>query len=103
MAVNGVQKTYLPEPNENNLQFTNYHKGLKVPFVIYADFESITQPIEQAERDPSQSYTDGYQVHIPCSFAYKVVCIDERYTETVTYRSDNLIGTGVIGVFIREL
>ena len=103
MAVNGVQKTRLPDPESSNLQFTNHHKGLKVPFVIYADFESITQPIEQAERDPSQSYTDGYQVHIPCSFAYKVVCIDERYTETVTYRSDNLIGTGVIGVFIREL
>ena len=103
VEINGAQKTYLPDPESSNLQFTNHHKGLKVPFVIYADFESITQPIEQAERDPSQSYTDGYQVHIPCSFAYKVVCIDERYTETVTYRSDNLIGTGVIGVFIREL
>ena len=99
MSLNGVQKTSLPEPGDNNLHFENHHKGLKVPFVIYADFESITQPIEQAERDPSQSYTDGYQVHIPCGYAYKVVCIDDKYTQkTVVYRSE-----GCVKSFLKEL
>ena len=25
------------------------------------------------------SYTEKYQKHIPCSFAYKVVCIDNKF------------------------
>ena len=65
VEINGKQKTRLPKPENSTLEFTNHHKGLKVPFVIYADFESITQPIEQAQGDPTQSYTDGYQLHIP--------------------------------------
>ena len=92
VEINGAQKTYLPDPDDNNLQFTNYHKGLKVPFVIYADFESITQPIEQVQREETKSYTDGYQLHVPCGFAYKVVCIDDRYTkDTVVYRGPDCV------------
>ena len=45
-ALNGAQKTSLPEEGEDTLEFTNYHKGLKAPFVIYVDFESITQSID---------------------------------------------------------
>ena len=31
-----------------------------------------------------------YQDHIPCSFAYKVVCIGDRFTKpTVVYRGEN--------------
>ena len=92
MALNGTQKTSLPEEGEKELKFKNHHKGLKVPFVIYADFESITQPIDQAERDPTQSYTDGYQLHVPCGYAYKVVCVDDRYTkDTVVYRGEDCV------------
>ena len=92
VEINGAQKTYLPDSGDNNLQFTNYHKGLKVPFVIYADFESITQPIEQVQREETKSYTDGYQLHVPCGFAYKVVCIDDRYTkDTVVYRGPDCV------------
>ena len=31
-----------------------------------------------------------YQDHIPCSFAYKVICIDDRYTKPIiVYRGEN--------------
>ena len=92
MALNGAQKTSLPEEGKHILEFTNYHKGLKVPFVIYADFESITQPIDRAQMDETRSYTDGYQLHAPCRFAYKVVCTDERYTkDTMVYRGQDCV------------
>ena len=36
------------------------------------------------------SYTKKYQDQIPCSFAYKVVCIDDRFTKPiVVYRGEN--------------
>ena len=36
------------------------------------------------------SYTEKYQDHIPCSFAYKIVCIDDRFSKpTIIYRGEN--------------
>ena len=29
------------------------------------------------------TYRNKYQDHIPCSFAYKVVCVDDRFTEPI--------------------
>ena len=38
------------------------------------------------------SYTEKYQGHIPCSFAYKVVCIDDRISKSVVlYRGKNAV------------
>ena len=33
------------------------------------------------ECDSNSSYTRKYQDHIPCSFAYKVVCIDNKFSK----------------------
>ena len=36
-------------------------------------------------------YTKKYQDHVPCSFAYKVLCIDDRFTKPiVVYRDENV-------------
>ena len=38
------------------------------------------------------SYTKKYQAHIPCSFAYKVMCIDDKFSKPVLlYRGKNAI------------
>ena len=29
------------------------------------------------------SYTEKYQDHIPCRFAYKVACIDDKFSKPV--------------------
>ena len=40
----------------------------------------------------NSSYTEKYQSHIPCSFAYKVVCIDNRFSKKVVlYRGKNAV------------
>ena len=42
--------------------------------------------------DETRSYTDHYQLHVPCGYAYKVVCTDERYTkDTVVYRGEDCV------------
>ena len=36
------------------------------------------------------SFTKKYQDHIPCSFAYKLVCVDDRFSNPiVAYRGEN--------------
>ena len=57
-----------------------------VPFKIHADFECNLRGVEYYEG----SYTKKQQDHIPCSFADKVVCIDDRFTKPiVVYRGEN--------------
>ena len=53
---------------------------------IYADFECNFKNVESNEG----SYTKKYQDHIPCKFAYKVVCVDDRYTKPIiVYKGEN--------------
>ena len=61
-------------------------KIIPVPFKIYADFESNLKGVEIYEG----SYSKKYQDHIPCSFAYKVVYIDDKFTKPlVVFRGKN--------------
>ena len=66
------------------IEFENYFKQTPVPFKIYADFDCNLKGIECYEG----SYTQKkYQDHIPCSFACKVVCVNDRFTKRiVVYR-----------------
>ena len=66
--------------------FENYFKQTPGPFKICADFECNLRGVECYEG----SYIKKYQVHIPCSFAYKVVCVDNKFTKPiVVYRGEN--------------
>ena len=59
---------------------------MPVPFKIYADFECNLTNVEIYEG----SYTKKYHGHVPCSCAYKVVCIDDRFSKSiVVYRGSN--------------
>ena len=46
---------------------------------MYADFECNLKSVESYEG----SYSDKYQDHIPCSFAYKLVCVDHKFMKAI--------------------
>lgn len=60
ITINGIQGIEMPEKG-STVKFENYHKQQPVPFVIYADFEAITEKIECDETASSESYTRAYQ------------------------------------------
>ena len=42
------------------------------------------------------SYTRKYKDHIPCSFAYKVVCADNNYSKKIVlYRGGNAVNKSI--------
>ena len=59
-----------------SVSFKSYFKQLLAPFKIYADFEYPLKAVKSSDKN-NGSYTEKYQDHVPCSFAYKVVCIDK--------------------------
>jgi hypothetical protein len=91
----GEQKIEMPTPGENDLlQFTETAKQLKVPFTIYADFETFVKPIQTCDLDPNSSHTVNLSEFEPCSFAYQVISTDARYTKKpVLYRGDDVVET----------
>ena len=60
------------------LTFKNYQRSEKVPFIVYADFESYIKPMHSCNPDPEKSYTKKYQKHEPSSFRYYIKCFDDE-------------------------
>ena len=93
MQVNGIQAVKMPDKDNNILKFNNFHKQQPVPFVIYADFEAITEKISACSPKDDKSYTEAYQKHTDCGYGYKIVCCyDDKYSKPVTiYRGEKAV------------
>ena len=63
------------------LKYKNYYKSEKVPFIVYADFESYIKPLQSCEPNPKSIYTKQYQKHEPSSFYYYIKCFDDEVYE----------------------
>ena len=87
IAINGEQAIKMPEKDNNTLKFMNHHKQLPVPFVIYADFEAITEKVSGCQPSNEKSYTEAYQKHTDCGYGYKVVCC---YDDLIQSQTDQL-------------
>ena len=56
-------------PAKNSiLKFQNHFKKLPLPFIIYADFECFTVPVNSCQPNPEKSFTKTYQKHEPSGF-----------------------------------
>ena len=95
IQVNGTQAVKIPDKDKNILKFNNLHKQQPVPFVIYADFEAITEKISNCQPNDNKSYTNAYQKHTDCGFGYKVVCCyDDKYSQPLKiYRGEKAVYT----------
>ena len=93
IQINGTQAIKMPDKDNNILKFNNFHKQQAVPFVIYADFEAITEKISGCQPNNDKSYTEAYQKHTDCGFGYKVVCCyDDKYTKPIQiYRGEKAV------------
>ena len=83
LSISGTQSV---DVEEGIIKFENYSRQLLVPFKIYVDFECNLQDTEIYEGSCTKKYHD----HVPCSYAYKIVCIDDRFSRPiVVYRGEN--------------
>jgi len=51
------QRTAMPEEGKNIIKFINLYKHMRVPFIIYADFESLNIPVEGCANNLQKSHT----------------------------------------------
>ena len=65
--------------------------------MVYAGFKSVLVPEGNGQQNPGESYTMKYQKHVACSYYYKVVCVDDKFSQPFkSYLSENAITTLLI-------
>ncbi|XP_033761654.1 uncharacterized protein LOC117343421 [Pecten maximus] len=87
----GTQKVDLPKEEDKWLFYKDFRRQMKVPYIIYADFETFQVPISGCSKDQCTSYTEKTTQHVPSSFAYKVVGLTkETSKDPVVYREPDV-------------
>ena len=96
--INGKQRIIMPKKGEF-FEFKNYERKIKLPFITYADIESILVPESNGKQNAEAPYTNKYQKHIACSYGYKLVCVDDKFSNPFkTY-----LGKDVVYNFINSM
>ena len=92
LSINGKQAIKMPKKGQH-VNFRNYHKQIPAPFVIYADFEAITEKVHGCLPNNEKSYTEAYQKHIDCGYGYKLVChYNDEFSKPVqVFRGENAV------------
>ena len=64
-------------PTENSiLKFKHYFKKFPIPFIVYADFECFTIPVNSCQPNPEKSFTNTCQKHEPSGFCLYLKTLD---------------------------
>ena len=78
LSINSAQSARL---GKGIIGFKKFSKQIPVPFKFYAHFEC---------KKLWRFLIKKNQHHIPCSFAYNLFCVDDRFSKSiVTYRGEN--------------
>ena len=87
------------------VKLRNYERNIKLPFKIYADFESIVVPENNEKQNPDESYINKYQKNVACSYSYKLICVNDKLSksfksylgeDTVYSFFDNMIKENIV-------
>ena len=65
------------------IRFKNYERKINSPLMIYADFEGILVPEDNGKQNPEKSHMRKYEEHLACSYCYKLVCVDDKFSKSV--------------------
>ena len=58
----------------------------KTPSImVYADFESILVPEDTGKQNPNEPYNSKYQKQVVCSYGYKLICVDDKFSKSLKY------------------
>src|SRR5436190_11785738 len=69
------------------VEFRNFNKKFKHPFVVYLDFESILEKItvDTSKLFPNKPYTNKIQKHVP--YGFTIYLVSEKMYKPICYRA----------------
>ena len=63
----------MPSEKDNILEFKQYMKSDKTPYIIYSDIESLIKKINGCANNPEKSSTPKIGEHIPCGYSMSTI------------------------------
>ena len=63
----------MPSEDTKILEFNQYQKSDKAPFIIYADLECLIEKIDGCKNNPENSSTTKVGEHIPSGFSMSTI------------------------------
>ena len=64
----------MPEKDNRILKYNQGEKSMKVPFIIYADIESLLENMNTCHNNPEKSSTTKINKHTPSGFSLFTHC-----------------------------
>ena len=80
LKINRKQRVIIPKKGDY-VKLKNHDRKIKLPFMTYADFQSILVPENNGKQNPKESYKNKYQKFIACSYRCKLVHVDDNFSE----------------------
>ena len=82
IALKSILNKRIIMPKEDEyIKFKSYKRKIKSPFIIYAEFEKILVPKDNEKQNLEESCRNQYQKHIACSYGYKLICVDDKFSK----------------------
>ena len=78
--INVKQNVIMPVRSEY-VKLKNYERKIQSAFIIYADFESILVPEDNGKQNQEELYTNKYQKYVACTYGYKLVFVDDKFSQ----------------------
>ena len=63
----------MPSEKDNILEFNQYMKSDKMPYIIYGDIESLIKKIDGCANNPGNFSTAKIGEHIPCGYSMSAI------------------------------
>ena len=78
----------MPTRDNNTLKYNHGEKSLKVPWVIYVDFECLLIKQQLCQNNPEESYTEKKSIHESCGYSIDLVSsFDSKQDKHSLYRA----------------
>ena len=81
----------IPAEDNNTLNYNHGEKSLKVPWVIYADFECLLVEQQSCQNNPNDSYTERKAIPEACGYSIDLVHLIQSKTSIVTIEEETVV------------
>lgn len=87
----GGVATILPKKG-SYIKFKNFERKQDIPFIIYADFETMLKQCVDIQQSAKATNTSIEQQHVPVAFSYYIVSTtNNSYNKLVSYRGSDCV------------
>ena len=75
----------MPENDNEILKYNQGEKSIKVPFIIYADLESLLEKLSACHNNPEKSSTTKVNKHTPSGYSLFLQCSFDTTNNKLDY------------------